>query len=190
VSNELKVYPSGFLGSAAVAHTEPLDLKTVKHRLFDPSAVTNLQGHTANLEVTSLWQDVTSGDRGVNEFAFHEKVLRCAKAAFGTVTIADWIRSQAASPTYTEHHHEWIDDTLRYVLGCTPRQYTYNVWYGLLTVGASDRSKLDSVEVRRWFGEFGPYKAMSMVEFIGQWCQQPRGIQDLLESMFLLFGTR
>ena len=130
-----KVYPSGFLGSARLTQTEPLSLQQIRHRFFDPNAVSNPQGHTASVEVMSLWTDIYAGSPAVKTFEFQEKILRLAKVAFGTELVSDWVKIQAASPTYTDYHHRWIDETLKYVLTGAPREYTYNTWYSLMTVG-------------------------------------------------------
>ena len=193
MSSELKVYPSGFLGSAHVALTEPLSIEQVRHRLFDASAISNPDGHTANLEVVSLWDDLVAGDRSVNTFEFQEKILKCAKVAFDSspsCSVSYWVNAQMDSPLYTEYHSAWIDETLAFVFEGRPREYSYNVWYGLLTSDAGHPGKRLSPFQSKYFGARGLYNGASMFDLIAAWVQQPRGIQDLLSSLNLLFGKR
>lgn len=190
MASKLKIYPSGFLGNALVAHTAPLDISAIKNRLFDNSPLGNIEGHTANREVESLWDDVVGGDPAYKTFEFREKILRAAIPAFGTDTIYEWIVSQLQSDMHTEYHQRWIDETLQYVLLGKPREYSYNVWFSLITSGHADKSKLNSNVVSSTVGRDGFAHQCTIVEFINRWVSQPRGVDDLIASLHVLFGKR
>ena len=77
----LKVYPSCLLGSAAVAMTTPHDPIAVRHRLFDSTALANVNHDVSNMEVNSLWEDATGDDPAYKSFEFREKIVRDLLAA-------------------------------------------------------------------------------------------------------------
>lgn len=188
-SKSLKIYPSGFLGNPEVSLTQPLDLTTIKQRLFEKLPTNFVDNLSANREVESLWDDVVFGDPAYKSFEFREKILKVALRAFGTRSIFEWIAAQADSDMYTEYHHLWIDETLQYALEGKPRTYTYSAWFALFSCGSSDKSSLISPTVRRHFGTDGS-RDFSINDFLVAWVSQPRGIDDLIESLHILFGKR
>ena len=196
-----KRYPSGFLGSGTVATTRELTEEELRSRLFNLSAITSPEEHTANLEGTRVWDDVTFGDPKYRTFDFRERILRVAVSAFGTDNLYDWIKVQRESQEYSEYHAKWIDETLGYVLGNKSRRYTYGNWVTLLRAGNGGGSKLDSAVVKYFFrGEGFPGEhysvsqrvdgRTSILDFIGLWVQVPGGIDDLISSLYVLFGER
>jgi hypothetical protein len=189
-SINLKTYPSGFIGSSSVPQTELLTINSIKHKLFDSSPITNVPAHTANREVTSLWQDVLAGDTAYKTFEFREKILKCALAAFGTGQLYTWIVAQEKSNFHTGYHRQWIEETLEYVLTGKRRQYTENVWFSLIVLGDSDRAKLQSSTVIQQVMPGGPYHTLSIADFITMWAQADRGIDDMIASLHILFGKR
>lgn len=189
-SIKLKIYPSGFLGSADVASTEPLDIVAIKHRLFDNSALGNVSAHTANREVSSLWEDCIAGDPEYRSFDFRVKIINAALAAFGTVTFRDWVLAQSESPYHTEYQQRWIHETVDYVFNDKRRQFTYNVWFPLITTGHADRAGINTDLVKSVIGTGAPYEHLPLRDFIQMWVSRERGVDDLLESLNLLFGKR
>jgi hypothetical protein len=200
-----KVYPSGFLGSNTVANTKPMDLERIKDRLFDLSAITNPDGHTGNLEITRIWNSVTNGDRDFNSFDTHEAILRNSVAAFGSTYLYDWIKIQRQSPYFNDYHVKWIDETLMYIVYGKTRQLSAYNWCTMLKATAGGGSFNDTPIIRHTlFGEGLPSlynesiskvtntlpKNVTILEFIERWVQIPGGIDDLIASLYVLFGER
>jgi hypothetical protein len=196
----LKIYPSGFLGSSAVLQTKPIDVATVASQLFNRGLVRATSRYLANQEVVELWEDVTAGTSEYKTFDFKERVLRCAIAAFGTDSVVDWAQTQTDSPDFTDSHFRWVDETLLYIFAGKRRELSANNWQSLLTVGGKDSNGPRLSPIARHFllGETNRKlntPAISRVnltvrQLVGQWCQQPGGIADLTASLNVLFGAR
>ena len=188
-SEILKIYPSGFLGNPEVALTQSMDILAIKNHLFSNAPIGKSSGYTANLEVENLWEDVVAGDAAYKTFEFREKILKVALRAFGTKSIFQWIAAQAESDLYTDYHHRWIDETLKYAVGGVSREYAYSAWFALFACGSSDKDALISPTVVSYLGRNGE-KDIPIDEFIVRWASQPRGIDDMIESLHILFGKR
>lgn len=186
----LKVYPSGFLGASDVATTDPIDIATIKHRLFDNSALGNVSAHTANREVSSLWDDAVYGDPAYRSFDFRERILRAALDSFGTSTFKQWVLAQESSPYVTEYHYRWIRETVLYVCEGKAREHQYSTWSMLFTIGVYDTTPIEGQDVAKYLGKGSPTENLSIAEFITAWCAQPAGVDDLLQSLNALFGKR
>ncbi len=195
-----KVYPSGFLGSHTVATTKPMDIEKIKDRLFDLSAISNPDGHTANLEVTRLWGKVTEGSPEYKLFDFKESILIASLNAFGAMRIIDWLRIQQESPYYSDYHTRWVDETLAYVFEGKSRVYSTHNWTTLLQMvpGVTERGLTPGTKY--YFYQDTNFKPLEMIEyptpnllmrdFITKWVSRPFGIDDLIASLFVLFGER
>lgn len=199
-----KVYPSGFLGSGEVGTTRPIDMEKIRNRLFDLSAITNPDGHTANIDVVRLWDDTIFGSPEYKEFEFKERILKIALPAFGTAKILDWIQLQRNSPYYGDYHEKWIDETLMYVFAGRPRTLSIHNWTTLLQMVDTHNIETDSEITKHFF--FGkslnkPIPKLTQIhqiqspnllvtDFIGQWVQRKGGIDDLVCSLHVLFGKR
>ena len=183
-----KVYPSGYLGSDKVKTTKPIDFEKIKEQLFNLSNVSNPDGHTANLAVTSMWDRVTAGEDVTKSFEFKEEVLRCAITAFGTQNWFDWVNAQAKSPYANEWHSKWIDETLEYVVfGKARTLSTYN-WTFLLKSAPGIQATPKSATLDTALRLLSPN--VSLKDFIHLWVSQEGGIEDLAASLYVLFGPR
>ncbi len=198
--NQLKYYPSGFLGSPDVEQTKALDITTTAKALFNKGLNPIVSKYTANQEVVDIWDDVISGHPDYKTFEFKERVLRAAKRAFGTVTLVDWVGSQSQSPYFTDIHFRWIDETMLYVFGGKAREMSSNNWKTLLVTGGdrATRDRFSNVVKHHLLGEkmkgsefAEPYRGnMTMDEFLVAWCRAPAGHEDLTTSLNVLFGKR
>lgn len=200
MTDQLKMYPSGFLGSAVVAQTEPMDVVTTARQLFNKGLNPKVSRYVANQEVVDLWEAACAGTPEYRTFAFKERILRAALQAFGTVRVADWIGTQADSPYYSDYHRRWIDETLAFIYGGQARQLSENNWRLLLSTDQSPyHGDRFSRQVKHYLlGEKlrtaafeEPYRgALTFPEFIADWCAKEGGLKDLLGSLNNLFGKR
>lgn len=200
MTEALKMYPSGFLGSALVAQTEPVAVITTAKQLFNKGLNPKVSRYVANEEVVSLWDATTAGTPEYKHFAFKERILRCALQAFGTQRVADWIGTQNDSPYFSDYHRRWIDETLHYVYGGKTRLMSENNWFSLLnTNNDTPRGERYSRVVKHYLlgeklrsaDDMHPYRGqITFVDFLSDWCAKEDGIKDLLGSLNNLFGKR
>lgn len=188
-SNSLKLYPSGFLGNGETGHLQPINIQAIKRHLFDHAPLGALEASIVNRDVESLWDDVVFGDATYKTFEFREKIIKVALRAFGTRSIFEWISAQSDSGQCTEYNRRWIDETLQFVLEGRARSFAYSAWFTMFACGSAEDVSPVTPTVRRHFGTDG-FRDISINDFIVLWVSQPRGVDDLIESLHILFGNR
>jgi hypothetical protein len=196
---KLKVYPSGFLGSTNVEQTKPLDVVSAAKMLFSRGVVKAPSPYSANMDVVVLWNEIISGTMEYKTFEFKERILKAAINAFGTELLIDWLSVQAQSPEFTDNHYRWIDETILFVFGGKRRELSSNNWRVILTAGGRDdtvdqfspvvKSYILGENASRYPG--AAYRgSMTIREFVMAWVRQQMGMEDMMASMDVLFGTR
>lgn len=200
MSEVLKMYPSGFLGSAAVEQTTPVDVVQQAKSMFNPGLKPKVSHYLANQKIQDLWTMRHAGVPESKTFEFCEEMLKAAKYAFGTDTLLKWIGTQVDSPYYSQYHRDWIDDTLGYVMDQQPRRMSGNNWSVFLNVNQREfqgerfsrvvkhyllGEKLHSAPyAREWRGN------MTVTEFIGLWVMREGGLADMIDQLHTVFGKR
>lgn len=200
-SNQLlKIYPSGFLGSASVIQTEPIDMIVNVKNLLNRTRVNKATPYTASQDVVLMWEEALMNNKEFKSFEYKEKILVIAMKAFGTRLFKHWIDAQVDNPMSGDTHYRWIDETLKYVLEGVPRAFQYNTWLTVLSAARPDtEAKGYSKVMYDHFGNgrasilMGPNRnprTMSIVDFIHAWVSRENGIEDLAASLNVLFGKR
>jgi hypothetical protein len=196
----LKPYPSGFLGSNTVAQTNQdnmVDVRAAVNQMFNRADTSKVSKHTSNIEINSIWSEVLSSNLDYNTFEFKQRVLKAALNAFGTDTLAQWISAQYSNPEFTHTHHKFIDETIEFVSSNKRREYTFSNWTMLLTCEAVEHDTPKYTEIQQKYLLSQNPKKLGLIntsktieEFILDWVRQPKGIDDLTSSLFVLFGIR
>lgn len=200
-SNQLlKIYPSGFLGSASVIQTEPIDMIVNVKNLLNKTRVNKTTPYTANQEVVLMWEEAIMNSKEFKSFEYKEKILVIAMKAFGTRLFKDWVDAQVSNPQSGDTHYRWIDETLKYVLDGTPRAFMFNTWLTVLSAARPDaEAKGYSQLMYHYLGNGRASilmhrsrnpRTMTMVDFIHAWVSRQNGIEDLTASLNVLFGKR
>ncbi len=196
----LKIYPSGFLGSALVTQTEPINMIVNVNNLLNRNKVSKTTPYTANQDIVLMWDQAMVNDKEFKSFEYKEKILILAMKSFGTRTIKQWIDAQVDNPMCGDSHYRWIDETLHYVMTGTRRSFQFNTWLTILSASRPDvEAKGYSKTMNNYFGgrvsslltsnSTNP-RTMSIVDFISAWVARPNGIEDLTSSLNVLFGKR
>ena len=203
----LKVYPSGFMGSASVAQTSPIDLRALSRQLIQSGVVSQKSQYTANIAVVELdVEGSSSGSPTTRTFDHCERIITISVPAFGTEKLIDWLQAQIQSPEYGDNHHKFLDETFRFVFGGHRRTLPAAAWLPILTVGDN---RLTSKMVPQAFIDYADQKAplsediwhvtskynhrihdITITDFIHCWLCQQSGIRDLQISINVLFGKR
>lgn len=124
-------------------------------------------------------------DRSTNtaSWRYRKRVLKCALFLFGD--FATWYEDQKRNPQISGYNQEFLKDTLSFIHG-GERLMTPAVWMDLLgdsgTLGkVVHPSALNPSRVELGRGE-------TTVQVIQQWVSRPRGAEDLIQTLYLLFG--
>lgn len=194
ISEQLKIYPSGFLGSASVLQTELPDPVREAKRIFDNSPSSEASKYTASQEVVRLWSLFAAQDNIAKTFEFKEDIIQIALKLFGDSTLIEWITIQQSAAHFSDNQARWIDETLAYVLGNRMRMINNLAWVTILKIGNGvPASKVQSETIRKYLFDnrlINPRSTITVRDFIIHWCQMPNGIYDMLAHLNVLYGAR
>lgn len=200
MSELLKPYPSGFLGSNTVQQTTAdnlYDVKAAVNQMFNRPNTATASKFTSSVEVNSIWSDVLAGGSKVNTFEFKERVIKAAIKSFGTETFAEWLSAQSANPQFTKDHHRFIDETILFVRDGNKRDYTFSNWFLILGSDGLENDTVKYTQIQQtYLLQNNQYQSgrnntsKTIKEFVMDWVKQNKGIEDLTSSLFVLFGVR
>ncbi len=200
-SDALKPYPSGFLGSNVVNQTEKQsDVEKIKLSLdhfFGKREVGNNSNYTSSLDVNIYYTQYINNTESTHEFSFIEDVIKIALKVFGTQTFAQWLSTQSNHKFFTKDHHRFIEETIELVTTGKKRKYSFNVWNILLTSEKTDTNTPKFTPIQQDY-LYAPNitnpvfnnTTKTIKQFILDWLKQEDGFDDLLNSLFILFGFR
>lgn len=150
-------------------------------------------------KVKVLFDMYMADHKSLNVFDFREKILIEAFNSFKINSMFFWFRSQAMSPFLSSMHIEFLLDTLEYV-DSGKRRMDISQWKNLLDTN-SKKSSTD-LNVDKFFNEdyskpVGNDGLMrigglpgTMEDFIRSWVIKENGFEDLLISLYVIFGDR
>ena len=144
-------------------------------------------------EVVRVYTDWLAKPALTKEFDFREKVFLAAKHAFGTQSLYNWLKAQTSNPYITSLHKTFITETLLFVLAHDPRNIEINQWVSLLIydtkckaitldINSLIEKDLAKVAVKNTSGDLN--------KLISQWVGRPGGMEDLIITLFVIFGNR
>jgi len=192
----LKLYPSGFLGSSEVEQTPATDPLETARRVFTADKRARGEDLTSSLEVQRLWRITLSNDKHSRSFEHKEDILRIALKVFGVSTLKTWLDAQKASGEYGDLHARWVDETLELIYERRSRTMAYHSWSRLLTTGGNAKPKEGvSAVIKRVVDNAQGLNGqrvgdIEIRQLILDWVRQPGGIEDLMASLYVLFGSR
>lgn len=185
----LKTYPSGFRGSIAVAQTDPMSIRTLVNL---PASAHIPMNHrfTASSEVMELMARYSQSRNGKDGtvFKFNEDLLKCAIRCFATDTIAEWIEDQVSSDSIDSNHYAWIEETILQVTANRKRRIVNQAWMAILTADSNRDDNDGFMPITKAF--LVKEREMSMRKFLVHWCRCVGGMDDLLSSLIVMFGSR
>lgn len=190
----LKIYPSGFIGNGALRQSSPADPADVARQLMDRNRAVEIQRHTYSLQAEDYMSAFVNGAPHKDKFEYREEVIRFAKEALfanvGTnMTTMDWLNMQYSCPEFSEYHHRWIVETLRFLQG-RPRLYSVSTWSSLVSVKSQLVYSGKGVHPDVIRAVYDTYGIESMSDLVLHWLQLDGGFYDLVQSLFVLYGPR
>lgn len=192
-----RLYPRGFLGALPVPKVEkdrPQSTATIKHGQLHLTTFNPRDPQmNANDTVEHLYADYMKEAGEVLSMEFRTKVLHAALHAFGTTSFFHWFREQSSSPAFGDMHQRFLIDTLRFLQG-NRREMALVVWDQVLDIEDATPLKSQYINLAdEFFGatlrDAQAKRNDSVVDVIQLWCTRPNGIEDLLQTLHLLFGN-
>lgn len=147
-----------------------------------------------NPEISELFSRWCNNPKCLKDFEFREKVIEKAFSAFSGPSFYTWLQLQNNKPTISDLHKAYLYETLEYLLLDKPRQIQSVQWVRLLE--ASEKTHSVKLDVSKYFGQDNNINTSSvrvpikLSSVIGMWLKKPGGFEDLLISLFIIFGGR
>lgn len=196
LQQQLRLYPRGFLG--AVLQGDELQMRPgylENNRGFHSIQVRDLKSRDAydqpNPQVQLLYTQYIQQSVDSENFDFRRQVLQTALSAFGTPYFNEWFEAQFKNPTAGDLHGRFLVDTLRYIQDGR-REMSVQTWSSIVTLESAKGGRIGEMPqyAREFFRIGQPYKRpCKMSDIVQDWCAHPAGFDDLLGSLYVLFGS-
>jgi hypothetical protein len=193
------IYPRGFLGAILAPQIEkqPAPFESEYRKLQNNlNLFQSSPGQiSTNGNVESLYSKYIRNTYKAASFDFQKLVLITALSAFGTDAFDFWYLKQLESPSVGDLHRRFLDDCLNFIT-TGRREMDLTTWDSLLDYSDSGEMRTGVSEVAAEFfgittnGQVRQRRNTMLVEVLQEWCSRPNGLEDLLCSLHVLFGTR
>lgn len=189
----MEKYPilqSGFVSliQRGLAKPKPTDNLMIQRLLFKDHLVSNIENFY--FEDIVILYDLYRGDPNLlRDFNFREQVIKAAYMMFGSNSVYTWLRHQNQLANIGLLHARFIEETLTYIATGKERATQTVQWIKLIEI--SNHKESSKLNIDDWFNTYsGLYVPADIVDFIQLWVAQPKGFEDLLISLFIIFGNR
>ena len=189
MSKQVVVYPSGFVGYDVgwpiVRTEEGFDAQVAFARFASSSTKEKLV--ISNPVVEALFEQWRTRSRKTTQADFVGDVCAAVANAFGTMSFYEWCHMQLSNPYFTAYHRQYLNETLRFLMG-EARSIGYPTWSTLLT---PTRAVHEDTKERFIYRDVLLRIGMdntSMHSIVQRWISQPKGVDDMLVTAHLLFG--
>lgn len=132
--------------------------------------------------VTTLYQISEAGMQDTRNLDYRFKVLDCAVRLFGD--FRSWMTLQRGNANIIGYNLEFLRDTLKFITTGT-REMSPLTWMDLV----SEKSEHSALAHHLTLPELAIPANVSTAEIIQLWCAHKGGFDDLLQTLFTLFGT-
>lgn len=139
--------------------------------------------------VNNLHKEYTNDNNIINDIDFREKIIKVAFQVFDNKTLSEWITMQNDFGILTQLHKQFLIDTFNYAYNLNiinERSMPISQWRSLLTV--SDRN--NEVSLNDTFGDNNNHIDTPMTETLSRWLSLPNGFEDLLMTLYIIFGDK
>lgn len=190
----LRVYPRGFLGANIGVRIQdtlrPFNSMLQTHvyhpDMFKPPS----SPVEVNWNIEEMYRYMLKTPLATANMQFRERVFRLALFSFGTRDWYSWVKAQYEGPATGELHAEFIEDTLVY-LRTGKRRMQPHVWASLLQLSDIGTNVNNMESIRAFFvdpQDKSKMKKYDIVDIIQMWCSHEGGIEDLAQTLHVLFG--
>lgn len=195
----LKIYPSGFVGSADVLQSSSPTASGLARSLMSRQVDIARQQHTSSVEIDRLVKDMSDITIRRNSFEFKTRVIRLALDTIffddGIDDLIDWAMLQRTYADYSDLHRKWIEETISFVELGIPRSIRNQSWLPIVTAGGQSKSNitlslglLDHIRQEYENCQKSAYRRKAIL--LSKWVNRPGGVFDIVESLYVMYGAR
>lgn len=195
-SDKIVLYPRGFIGfdtGLITDKTSGIDLDAwVKSIKLNKPIMGASSPYKGIPQVDELWKEYQTGINLITNFEFREKILNTALVSFGTKSFYEWCSLQQKNIYFTSLHKKFLNDTFNFLNG-NKRSIANTTWQSLLCMkeaNLQDAAALFNINDYFRMNEIACYrKSFKLSDTLISWYQQESGVEDLLMTLHILFGT-
>jgi hypothetical protein len=145
-----------------------------------------------NKNINEIYTEWSKNTSLIKDMEFRENIIKLAKEAFNNISMYDWLNIQSNANTVTSLHYNFIIETLDFISG-TPRTIQTSQWIRLLEV--SKKAESIYIDIDKYFKKEGRVTKTTplpgvLSDFIVSWLSRPNGFEDMLISLYVIFGDR
>lgn len=196
MKNDIYVLQSGFVSDDAenMDRTGGNESSSIRDALYQKSYAVADNIHYYDKSVDSLYRQRRADNELIKRFEFREEVLVRAYEVFGKKSFLDWVRLQIDQYTVGFLHRQFLMETVRFALTGEPRTTECSQFYRLLLATNASRKTLSSdrhagQSLKDLVGERDA-TGFVMSDLLANWTQDVSGFDDLLSTMYVIFGRR
>ncbi len=150
-------------------------------RLFEGEGVLVSEGDQS---IELLFRTLVDRTTNTRSWPFYESVLTNALRLFGDLN--DWFKEQLSNPNLIGYNRQFIHDTINFIEG-GQRELPVRTWYDLVSEGGAGHHA-HAIPQRLQDNKLLLRASEPSLELMQKWVSQPNGLEDLLNTMHLLFG--
>lgn len=139
---------------------------------------------SGDLVIDSLFEHSVKSKGKPKTMGYYEQILEYALLQFGSFD--EWLDQQLSNPHLSGPRREFLLETVRFITEGQARNMSHYSWMFVLsplTLKASDVRIVRHFESRKYLKA-----GTSTAQILQQWCGRPEGINDLLLTLYVLFG--
>lgn len=146
-------------------------------------------------DITKLYNKWCGDPNCLKDFDTREELLRYAKQLFGNPSFFKWVNLQVNYADLADLHEAFLTDTLEYLVNSERRLETVQ-WIRMLEKAI--KSVENTVNFDRFFDKelygrkvgYDKILPSNLVEILRIWTSKPKGFEDLLVTLYVIFGNR
>lgn len=185
------ILQSGFVSLTEEGLTKPdMSGPTIREDILLKEYRTKADKYFYSKAITELFHQWRSNPSLIREMDFRELILIQAFKLFKTDKLTVWIRAQNEKPSLSNIHNVFLLETLKFAAGIQKRSLENVQWISLIDY--SDSSQAVRVDLDDYFREDSSRLTIptKMTDFIQSWVSQINGFEDLLITLYVIFGDR
>lgn len=145
--------------------------------------------------VGDLYHRWASNTTLLRDFDFRHEILAAAFVSFGTYNFHSWLMLQNEQPTLSDLHRAYLLETLDYLFTDNQRKINNVSWLRMLEASGDPNGVF--IDIRKYFRQDGMGYSSSEIklptnlrDILRIWTSKERGFEDLLLSLYVIFGDR
>lgn len=202
-NRSMHVYPRGFLGRPIEQSPESPTLTAKSPNLLFGF---NIEGgddpRQGSEEIDALYHDYIANHKYAKSFDCFKACVIAMLRHCSTTKFGEWLFVQRQSPKYSPLHERFLVDTCNYI---ATGKRTLSIWnwqgmfkhhyeagldsYGGRVTETNTPLKLNESNSTEATMAFKRFEGANVGDVLLQWAARPGGYDDLITSLFLVFGS-